>query len=53
MVFPGQVNEYSTARGFELVALLEINPEDSRLRRVLVSIRYETPWRRRRNSPCR
>ena len=53
MVFPGWVNEYSTARGFELVALLAINPEDSRLRRVLASIRCETPWRRRRNCPCR
>jgi len=42
IVFPGWVNEYST-RGFELVALLAINPEDSRLRRVLVSIRCETP----------
>jgi hypothetical protein len=39
MVFPGRVNEYSTARGFEPLALLAINPEDSRLRRVLVSIR--------------
>jgi hypothetical protein len=36
MVFPGGVNEYSTARGFAVVALLAINPEDSRLRRVLV-----------------
>jgi len=53
MVIPGGVKEYSTARGFELVALQELNPEDSRLRRVLVSIRCETPWRRRRNSPCR
>jgi hypothetical protein len=51
IVCPGCVNEYSTARRFEMVALLAINPEDSRLRRVLVRIRCETPWRRRRNSP--
>jgi hypothetical protein len=43
MVFPGWVNEYSTARGFAVVALLAINPEDSRLRRVLVSIRCRPP----------
>jgi hypothetical protein len=43
MAFPGWVNEYSTARGFELVVFLAINPEHSRLRRVLVSIRCETP----------
>jgi hypothetical protein len=43
IVCPGRVNEYSTARGVESLAPLAINPEDSSLRRVLVSIRCETP----------
>ena len=44
MVFPNWVKEYSTATRFEVVTLLAINPEDSRLRRVLVSILCETHW---------
>jgi hypothetical protein len=52
-VLPSLVNEYSTAMDFDLVTRLAINPVDSRLRRFLVSIRCETPPRRRRSSPCR
>src|SRR5215468_3280274 len=52
-VLPSLVNEYSTAMDFDLVTRLAINPVDSRLRRVLVSIRCETLPRRRRSSPCR
>ena len=50
MVFPGWVDEYWTERGFKILALLAINPEDSGPRRVLVSIRCEIPRRRRRSS---
>lgn len=53
IVLPGWVKEYSTAIGLEVVTCLAIKPEDSRLRKVLVSIRCETPPRWRRNSPCR
>jgi len=42
IVFPSRVNEYSTAIAFDFVTRLSINPVDSRLRRVLVSIRCET-----------
>ena len=52
-VLPILVNEYSTAMDFDLVTRLAINPVDSRLRRVLVSIRWETLPRRRRSSPWR
>jgi hypothetical protein len=41
-VLPSWVKEYSTAMAFDLVTRLAINPVDSRLRRVLVSIRWET-----------
>jgi hypothetical protein len=53
IVLPSCVKEYSTAMAFDLVTRLAINPVDSRLRRVLVSIRCETLPRWRRNSPCR
>jgi len=53
IVFPSCVKEYSTAMAFDLVTRLAINPVDSRLRRVLVSIRWETLPRCLRNSPCR
>jgi hypothetical protein len=53
IVLPSCVKEYSTAMAFDLVTRLAINPVDSRLRRVLVSIRWETLPRCLRNSPCR
>ena len=53
IVFPSPVKEYSTAMVFDLVTRLLISPVDSRLRKVLVSMRWETPPRSRRNSPCR
>jgi hypothetical protein len=53
IVFPNRVNEYSTLIAFDLVTRLAINPVNSRLRRVLVSIRWETLPRWRRNCPCR
>jgi hypothetical protein len=53
IVLPSLVNEYSKALALDLVARRVINPVDSRLRRVLVSIRCETLPRRRRNSACR
>jgi hypothetical protein len=53
IVFPNWVKEYSTAMAFDPIARLEINPVDSRLRRVLVSIRCDTLPRWRRNSPGR
>ena len=53
IVVPSSVKEYSTAMAFDLVTRLAINPLDSRLRRVLVSIRWETLPSRRRNCPCR
>jgi len=52
MVLPSLLKEYSTAMGFALVTRLAIKPVDSRLRRVLVSMRWETFPRWRRNSPC-
>jgi len=52
-VLPSLVREYSTAIDFDLVACLAINPVDSRLRSVLVSIRCETLPRRRRSCPWR
>jgi hypothetical protein len=52
-VLPSWVNEYSTAMAFDLVTRLVINPVDSRLRRVLVSICWETIPIWRRNCPCR
>ncbi len=53
MVRPSFVKEYSRALARDLVARLAINPVDSRLRRVLVSMRWETSPTRRRNSACR
>jgi len=53
IVLPIWVKEYSTAMAFDLVSRLAISPVDSRLRRVLVSMRCETFPRWRRNSPCR
>src|SRR5215813_6748001 len=53
MVLPSWVKEYSTAMAFDVVTRLAINPVDSSLRRVLVSIRWETLPRCRPNSPCR
>jgi hypothetical protein len=41
IVLPHFLNEYSTAIGFDLVTHLRIKPVDSRLRRVLVSIRCD------------
>jgi hypothetical protein len=53
IVLPSLLKEYSTEMGFDLVMRLAINPVDSRLRRVLVSMRWETLPIWRRNSPCR
>jgi hypothetical protein len=53
IVLPSLLNEYSTAMGFDLATRLTIKPVDSRLRRVLVSIRCDTLPTRRRSSPCR
>ena len=53
IVPPSCVNEYSTATAFDPVTRLAINPVDSRLRRVLVSMRWEILPRKRRNCPCR
>jgi len=50
-VLPSRVKEYSTAMAFDVVTRLAINPVDSRLRRVLVSIRWETLPTWRRNLP--
>jgi hypothetical protein len=52
-VLPNSVNEYSTPRPFDPVRFLAINPVDSRLRSVRVSMRCETPLSRRRSCPCR
>jgi hypothetical protein len=52
-VRPRWVKEYSTAMALDLVTRLVINPVDSRLRRVLVSMRCETIPIWRRNCPCR
>jgi hypothetical protein len=53
IVLPSLVDEYSKALALALVALRAINPVDSRLRRVLVSMCWETFPTLRRNSPCR
>ena len=50
-VLPSFVKEYSTATDFDPVARLVINPADSRLRSVFVSIRCEILPKPRRNSP--
>jgi hypothetical protein len=42
IVLPSLVSEYSKALALDLVARRVINPVDSRLRRVLVSMRRET-----------
>jgi hypothetical protein len=44
IVFPNRVKENSTLIAFDLVTRLAINPVNSRLRRVLVSIRWR-PFR--------
>ena len=41
-VLPSCVREYSSAMAFDFVTRFEINPADSRLRRVLMSMRCET-----------
>src|SRR5579863_10733538 len=53
IVLPSLVNEYSKALALDLAARRVINPVDSRLRRVLVSMRRETWPTLRRSSPCR
>ena len=53
IVLPSLVNEYSKALALDLAARRVINPVDSRLRRVLISMRWETFPTLRRNSPCR
>jgi hypothetical protein len=53
IVLPSFVKEYSKALALDLVERRVINPLDSRLRRVLVSMRCETFPTLRRNSPCR
>jgi hypothetical protein len=50
---PSCVREYSTAIAFDAVTRLATSHVNSRLRRVLVSMRCETLLRWRRNSPCR
>jgi len=53
-LFPSLVREYSTARDLDLVVTcLAISPQDSRLRRVRVSIRCETLPKPLRNCPWR
>ncbi len=52
-VRPSLVREYSTAMDLDRVSRLAINPEDSRWRSVLVSIRCEMLPSRRHNSPWR
>ncbi len=52
-VLPSLVNEYSKALALDLAARRVINPVDSRLRRVLVSMCWEALPTLRRNSPCR
>jgi hypothetical protein len=52
-VLPSLLNEYSNALALDLAARRVINPLDSRLRRVLVSMRWETFPTLRRSSPCR
>jgi hypothetical protein len=53
IVFPSLVNEYSKALTLDPAARRVINPVDSRLRRVLVSMCWETFPTLRRNSQCR
>jgi hypothetical protein len=53
IVFPSLVNEYSTAMALHCVTRLAIKPADSRLRRVLVSMRCDTLPSWRRNCPWR
>jgi len=53
IVVPSCVNEYSAEMAFDFVTRLAINPVDSRLRSVRVSMRCETLPTWRRNSPCR
>jgi len=53
IVLPSLVNEYSKALALRLVTRRVINPVDSRLRSVLVSMCWETFPTLRRNSPCR
>jgi hypothetical protein len=53
IVLPSLVNEYSKALALDLVARRVINPVDSRLRSVLVSMCWETFPTLRRSSPCR
>jgi hypothetical protein len=53
IVLPSLVNEYSKALALDLAARRVINPVDSRLRKVLVSMCWETLPTLRRNSPCR
>ena len=53
IVLPSLVNEYSKALALDVVARRVINPVDSRLRKVLVSMRWETLPTLRRNAPCR
>jgi hypothetical protein len=53
IVFPILVKEYSKALALDLVARRVINPVDSRLRSVLVSMCWETFPTLRRSSPCR
>lgn len=52
-VLPSSVREYSTATILDFVSRLLTSPVDSRSLRVLVSMRWETPRRRRRSSPWR
>jgi len=42
IVLPSLVKEYSTVMAFDCVTRREIKPADSRLRRVLVSMRCDT-----------
>jgi hypothetical protein len=53
IVLPRLVNEYSTVMAFDCVTRLAIKPADSRLRRVLVSMRCDTLPSWRRNCPWR
>lgn len=53
MVSPSLVNEYSKDRDLNLAARRVINPVDSRSRRVLVSMRWETFPMLRRSSAWR
>src|SRR5207244_13514810 len=53
IVVPSLVNEYSTVMALDCVMCLAIKPADSRLRRVLVSMRCDTLPIWRRNCPWR